>query len=160
MVMPRSAKARTLAAIALVALSSGPLATAGTAGPPPVPAGAKCAVCGMFVARYPAWAAEAVFTDGTSAWFDGPKDLFTYLFAPGRARDAIAVVRVRDYYTLAPIDARAARYVVGSDVLGPMGRELVPFARGEDAAGFLADHRGERVLGFGEITPALLETLR
>ncbi len=119
----------------------------------------------MFVARYPAWAAEAIFTDGSSTWFDGPKDLFTFWleparYTPGRTREAIASLRVRDYYTLAPIDARTARYVVGSDVLGPMGRELIPFARDEDASGFLADHRGERVLGFGEITPALLETLR
>ncbi len=36
----------------------------------------KCPVCGMFVSRYPDWIASMRFKDGSSAFFDGPKDLF------------------------------------------------------------------------------------
>ena len=57
------------------------------------------------------------------------------------------------------MDARTAWFVVGSDVLGPMGHELVPFAREAEAREFLRDHRGKQVLRFAEVTPALLKAL-
>lgn len=127
----------------------------------PVPKG-NCAVCGMYVANFPDWAAVATFTDGSQAWFDGPKDLFTYLldlkrYAAKRKPTDIATVQVKDYYGLKHIDGQRAFYVVGSDVLGPMGKELVPFATEAGARDFLKDHRGQKVLPFREIT---LDTLK
>ena len=131
---------------------------------PAAPPAAKCPVCGMFVARYPDWTGSIRFRDGATVYFDGPKDLFTYFlavgkYAPGRASSDIAAISVKDYYALTVIDARKAFYVVGSDVRGPMGKELVPFAKGDEARGFLGDHRGTKVLRFGEITPATLKGL-
>jgi nitrous oxide reductase accessory protein NosL len=124
----------------------------------------KCPVCGMFVARYPDWIATADLADGSRAVFDGSKDLFKFLsdpgkFLPGRTRAQVKAVTVTDYYTLAPVDAREAFFVLGGDVLGPMGRELVPFARREAAEEFRRDHRGTRILAFGEVTPDLVRSL-
>lgn len=124
----------------------------------------KCPVCGMFVAKYPDWIAEVLFTDGSYAVFDGPKDLFKYLadlkqYAPGKGRNDIGAVLVNDYYAVRPINAFEAYYVVGSDVLGPMGRELIPFEREQDAREFMQDHRGGKILRFKEVTPAVLKTL-
>ncbi len=118
--------------------------------------GEKCPVCGMFVAKYPDWVAEVVFADGSREVFDGAKDLFRYLLDMrrygGKKEPAdVASLFVTDYYTLEPIDAKAAFYVVGSDVFGPMGRELVPFARRAQAEEFLRDHRGQRIVGFDEV---------
>jgi len=118
----------------------------------------------MFVAKYPDWTASLVFKDGTTLFFDGPKDLFTcYLglnrFAPGRTTVDVARIEVKDYYSLRATDGVRAVYVVGSDVTGPMGRELVPFADPADAAAFLKDHQGQRLLRFHEITGAVLKTL-
>lgn len=132
--------------------------------PPAPPARAKCPVCGMFVAKYPDWAGSIRFKDATTAYFDGPKDLFTYYFAvrkydPAKHRSGIGALYVKDYYTLTVIDARKAFYVIGSDVRGPMGNELVPFAKEDAARGFLHDHRGRNVLRFGEITPETLKAL-
>lgn len=132
--------------------------------PPPPSAQAKCPVCGMFVAKYPDWTGAVVFKDNATAYFDGPKDLFAYYLDPGkydpaRKRADIAAVYVKDYYSLVFIDGRQAFYVIGSDVNGPMGRELVPFAKRADADGFSHDHRGKKILRFGEITPAILKTL-
>ncbi len=125
----------------------------------------RCPVCGMFVARYPDWIAEIVFRDGDTVVFDGVKDLGQYWldmrrYTPGRSREEVQAVYVSDYYTLEPIDGRAAFYVLGSDVYGPMGKELIPFRRRADAEGFLADHKGTRILGFREIPDALPELLR
>jgi nitrous oxide reductase accessory protein NosL len=125
---------------------------------------ATCPVCGMFVARYPEWIATVRYEDGHAEHFDGAKDLFKYLldlerWAPGRAAEAIAAVGVTEYYGLTRIDARGAWYVIGSDVLGPMGHELVPFGSQADAEAFLADHGGSRVLRFEEVTGELLRDL-
>jgi nitrous oxide reductase accessory protein NosL len=57
------------------------------------------------------------------------------------------------------VDAREAWFVVGSDVLGPMGHELVPFARREEAEEFLRDHRGASVLRFDDVNARILEAL-
>lgn len=123
-----------------------------------------CPVCGMLVARYPAWIATVLYDDGHADHFDGAKDLFKYLFdlpryAPDRTAGEISAIGVTEYYGLTRIDARAAWYVVGSDVLGPMGHELVPLASEADAEAFMEDHQGVRILRFQEVTPELLQRL-
>ncbi len=124
----------------------------------------KCPVCGMFVSRYPDWTASVTFGDGSRAWFDGAKDLFKFLadpaaFLPGRKASDVRSITVSDYYALRPLDAREAFYVVGSDVTGPMGRELVPFATRAEAQDFLRDHRGKQVLRFAEVNRSVLAGL-
>ncbi len=160
--MHRPFALRTLAAAAAALL----LAGAAPAPSAPKPgAESKCPVCGMFVARYPDWVAGAVLADGTTRWFDGAKDFFKWLLHPeryGAAGAAAGVQRllVTDYYAVTPVDARQAFYVLGSDVLGPMGTELVPFARREDAEEFRKDHHGTAVLRFAEITDATIRVLQ
>ncbi len=124
----------------------------------------KCPVCGMFVAKYPNWLAQIEFQDGTRVFFDGVKDLMKFYFdlprfAPGKKPDEIAAIWVTDYYRLTPVDARQAFYVHGSEVYGPMGKELIPFLEEAAAREFLRDHRGKAVLTFPHITPAVLNTL-
>ena len=71
----------------------------------------------------------------------------------------MATVAVTDFYNLEKIDARQAWYVTGSDVLGPMGHELVPLATRADAEDFLKDHKGKRILRFAEVGPEVLQAL-
>ena len=134
--------------------------------PPPAPGEKeKCPVCGMFVAKYKDFLSAVRFRDGGHAWFDGPKDLFRYLhgmerYAPARRPEDLEAVFVKDYYSLEFIDGRTAFYVTGSDVYGPMGKELVPFGREKDARQFMKDHKGKTLLRFGEITTEVLEGLQ
>lgn len=123
-----------------------------------------CPVCGMFVAKYPEWVATVLYLDGHAHHFDGAKDMFKYLldlikWAPGHRKEDIAAIRVTEYYGLTRVDAQNAYYVIRSDVLGPMGHELIPFQTREDAEEFMADHSGRRVLRFPEVTPSLLDAL-
>ena len=131
--------------------------------PDPAP-GDSCPVCGMFVAKYPEWIATLVYADGHVHHFDGAKDLFKYLldrprWAPGYQTRAIQAIGVTEYYELRRLPAREAWYVIGSEVLGPMGHELIPLATREDAEAFQADHGGRRILRFEEVDAALLGTL-
>lgn len=119
--------------------------------------GDKCPVCGMFTEKHADFVAEITFSDGAAVTFDGPKDLFKFLldlgrYDPARERSDIASIRVTGYYDLSPIDARTAWFVIGSDVTGPMGSELIPFATRDDAEAFRADHRGTGVLRFDDVT--------
>lgn len=137
-------------------------AGAAPAAPLVPPADAKCPVCGMFVAKYPHWVARARRADGAELWFDGVKDLVKYVRAPasyGGAALGGAALTVTDYYTLAPLAADDAFYVIGSTVLGPMGHEPVPLRSAEHAERFRADHGGERVLRFADLTLTVIEAL-
>ena len=124
----------------------------------------KCPVCGMFVAKYPDFLAQIIFADGTYALFDGPKDMFKYYFNIKKynaAKDPseVAFIYVTDYYGTAPIDGRKAWYVVGSDVFGPMGRELMPFVQETDAKEFMKDHYGKKLISFGDVTDDVIDGL-
>lgn len=146
----------------LLALAIGLWATlvvAQSAGTPPAKPGARdsCPVCGMLVSKYPNWQASIVYKDGHVHYFDGAKDMFKFWFEPakyaaGHRRDDMAALWVTDFYNLRAVDARKAWYVIGSDVLGPMGHELVPLANKEDATDFLKDHKGRKVLSFDQVS--------
>jgi copper chaperone NosL len=157
----RAPMALLLAALLILSLSAPSLAAPKDSG---IPKDAKCPVCGMLVAKYPNWNAAISYRDGSSAHFDGPKDLFNYYlnprkFDPAKKPSEPVSVTVKDYYSLAAIDARQAYFVVGSNVLGPMGKELIPFAKKSDAEGFRIDHQGRKLLRFPEVTRELLKTL-
>ena len=124
----------------------------------------KCPVCGMLVAKYTDWMSFIVFKDGARAFFDGPKDMFKYLldlkrYNPSKKEEDIDLIAVTDYYLVSTIDARKAWYVLGSDVFGPMGKELVPLAKESDAKEFMKDHKGQRIFKFSEITTEVMKIL-
>ena len=125
----------------------------------------RCTVCGMFVAKYPNWITQIHYDDlEQTKFFDGVKDMMVYYFNPeqfgGAPRESIKEIIVRDYYTLNWLSARDAFYVLGSDVYGPMGNELIPFSSEAAAKSFLTDHKGKDVFSFDQITEKYVETLR
>lgn len=121
----------------------------------------KCPYCGMFVYKYPDWITGTIMTDGTIYYYDGAKDMFNHYFSmPASERGQVSEMTVSEYYDLEHIEAHEAFYVIGSDVYGPMGNELIPLKSEEDAKGFMADHKGRAVLRFDEVTPELLKGLR
>jgi nitrous oxide reductase accessory protein NosL len=113
----------------------------------------------MFVAPHPNWIATIVEADGSRHYFDGPKDLFRFLSREDDPPTGDPEIWVTDYYTTKPLRARDAVFVRGSDVLGPMGAELVPLASTELAESFRTDHGGEDPLSFEEIDAAVLRSL-
>ncbi len=135
------------------------LALAGTpaAIQPPGPR-ERCPVCGMFVQPFPTWTAAIRFSDGLVEYFDGPKDMFRRFFALGRDGKK-GEPFVTEYYSTRIIPAREAWFVTGSDISGPMGRELVPLASESEAKAFKRDHAGSTVLGFESVSSEIMTTL-
>ena len=125
----------------------------------------KCPVCGMFVHKYPKWAARMNYKENgkdVSHAFDGAKDMLKFYFDPPRwgnytkHKDAEIEILVSDYYTQEVIDGKKAFYVVGSDVYGPMGKDFVPFATFKSAQTFMKDHKGLKIIEFSQIKESLV----
>jgi copper chaperone NosL len=118
----------------------------------------------MFVAKYPDFVAEILFKDGSYAIFDGAKDMFRYYlgmkkYAPAKTFEDIDSVYVMDYYSLEFIDGTAAYYIEGSDVFGPMGKELIPVRKEVEAGEFVKDHKGTSILKFKDVSPQKIKNL-
>ncbi len=126
-----------------------------------VPQDAKCPVCGMFVSKYPKWVAQIILEDGHKHYFDGVKDIMKFYFNPRKyhahSTEKILQINVTDYYSLESIDGKMAFYVIGSNIYGPMGEELIPFKNQDDAKKFMTDHFGKKVLSFDEIKEELIK---
>jgi nitrous oxide reductase accessory protein NosL len=131
-----------------------------------VPKIEKCPVCGMFVYKYPKWAASLdveLETASKTYYFDGVKDLMKFQMNPtdylGKAKFTINKIWVTDYYKQHAIDGKTAIYVIESDVYGPMGNELIPFSNKADALNFIKDHGGKIIHSIADVTPELIESL-
>ena len=126
-----------------------------------VPHDAKCPVCGMFVSKYPKWAASMKH-DGKRYYFDGVKDMMKYYIFDGDFpydRSHISEMTVSDYYTLEEIHAKEVFYVLDADVFGPMGHELIPFKSEKSAKTFMMEHHGKKIVRFDEITDKMVMAL-
>lgn len=116
----------------------------------------KCPVCGMFVAKYPKWVAQIIFKDSSYDVFDGAKDMFKYYhnmskYNPSKKKSDIIAIYVTEYYSTKLMGAGKVYFIKGSNVYGPMGKELIPIAKEGWAKEFLKDHKGERILRFNEV---------
>lgn len=129
-----------------------------------IPPDEKCPVCGMFVAKYQPWIAQLHYSDDNVKMFDGVKDMMAYYFEPekygGKKGDAAISIYVKEYYTQEWIDGKKAIFVTGSDVMGPMGHELIPFDSKEAAQSFVKDHKGKAMFLFDQITLEQVTALR
>ena len=130
----------------------------------PVPADARCPVCGMFPARSPDWAAQIIFHNGDAQFFDSPLTLFLYLqdvgrYTRGRHASEIAVSYVKDASSGDWIGAHQAFYVSGSNALGPMRAGNLPAFSNAAAAQRFASARGGVLLLASQITAKRLQDL-
>ncbi|MBW7859683.1 MAG: nitrous oxide reductase accessory protein NosL [Rhodocyclaceae bacterium] len=132
--------------------------------PRPVPAEARCPVCGMYPARFPHWAAQAIFADGAVHFFDSPVNLYVFLdrverYSLAYTKADVRAMFVTDVTTGAWIEAGTAWFVLGSDALGPMRDGNLPAFASASAAQEFATRRGGKVLAANEITLDLLKPL-
>ena len=126
-----------------------------------VPLDAKCPVCGMFVIKYPKWAANIVTNKGHTHYFDGVKDMMKFYFEPSKfhhnhSQAEFTKLYVTDYYSLEMVDAKKCFFVFGSNIFGPMGHELIPFKNEIDAIEFSKFHSGKAILKFNSITKQIV----
>jgi len=119
----------------------------------------RCANCGMYTHIHPNWEQKVISSDRSMMYFDGARCMFKILLDSTTTPKHIEEIQVKDYYSLQYIDGKKAFYVIGSDVLGPMGNELIPFRTRSAANEFLKDHKGEKIVLFDEVDMAMIMKL-
>ncbi len=124
--------------------------------PPSPSASERCAVCGMFVGRHPSWVAAIEYSGGKTEYFDGPKDMFKRIFS---LKPESFTPFATDYYTLELKPAKDAWFVLGGDITGPMGKDLIPVFSEKNAKTFKRDHGASNILRYQEVNETLLGTL-
>jgi copper chaperone NosL len=134
-------KLHSLAFLFLLAACSEPSANAQNA---------RCELCGMRIEPDSGWR-----SGGASLRFDSPKCLFRYRHERGEVREPWMI----EYYTQRRRPAEGLFYVIGSDLEGPMGRDLVPVEGREAAERLRRDHHGDRVLSYAEVTREVAASL-
>jgi nitrous oxide reductase accessory protein NosL len=115
----------------------------------------RCALCGMRVTRGNAFASGATEASGNAVLFDSVKCMFRWLGQHADARDPWTT----EHLSRTEHPARDLLYVMGTDIDGPMGADLVPVDTREHAEQIRTGHHGTRVLAFGEVTSDVLDEL-
>lgn len=116
---------------------------------------ARCKTCGMKIDPKSEWRAELLLADGTTLAFDTPRCALRAF--RGGGYDAKTLF-VQEYYAREKVDASSVRFVVGGDVVGPMGPDLVPVAPPR-VTKFIQDHGADRAYTLDELTREALEKL-
>jgi len=110
-----------------------------------VPDDARCAVCEMKAANFPAWNAQAVHADDTREFFCTAGCATTYYAVPDQfaSTDAdIAGLWVRDLNSRELVDGTAASYALETDgdrLDDPMRVNPAPFENREDAVSYVEE---------------------
>ncbi|MBX3204603.1 MAG: nitrous oxide reductase accessory protein NosL [Labilithrix sp.] len=113
---------------------------------------ARCKHCGMKIDPASAWRVELVAADGSATSFDTPRCALTS-WRSGKSQ--ATALRAQEYYERRWRDAAELRFVLGGDVVGPMGPDLVPVDPSR-ATKFIQDHGADRALRLDEITTDVL----
>jgi copper chaperone NosL len=99
--------------------------------------GTRCATCGMRIDPASPWVSYLTIA-GKEEAFDTPN---CALAAWKKAAARVNGARFREYYSQELKPVQELRFVKGSDVVGPMGPDLVPVAPAT-AGRFARDHNG------------------
>jgi nitrous oxide reductase accessory protein NosL len=120
------------------------------------PSEQRCKHCGMKIDPSSAWRATLVATDGTSTSFDTPRCALTS-WRSGKPQAVL--VQVQEYYERRWRSGEELRFVIGGDVVGPMGPDLVPVDPTR-ATKFIQDHGADRALRLDEVTMDVLAGIK
>jgi len=113
-----------------------------------------CPLCGMYPARYPQFNCQIVFKDGSYEAFDSAIGLLVYLHFPdhtGIKLKPVAGIYFKDYSKAGWLEAGKAFFVVGSEIMGPMGVEFLPVDSEQAAEELKKEEHGQDITDFKEI---------
>ena len=126
----------------------------------------SCVVRHIKVYKDPAWVAKIELQNGKKVFFSSPKSMFEFYFRPGKwfdigvkSEEDFKDILVTDFKTLKAVKAKGAFYIYGTNVTSPAGDDLVAFNSYADAEEFSEKHNGKRILGFRDVSDALIRLI-
>ena len=118
----------------------------------------RCPVCGMYSARYPEYRSQITTADGKQLHFCSSQCLVYFQADPNKYIKDVAKIK-SIWVTVFPDGdseyAMGLHYLVGSSLMGPMGKEALPY-RNKAAALNSAKENGGKVVRYGALNPALV----
>lgn len=128
-----------------------------------ISAGDRCPVCGMRVEMHKKFASAIELEDGKAYYFCGTGCMIKSWLHPevfiGSAKAQLKRAVAPEYFAGKYVDALTARWVAGSDVVGPMGPALVPLKDDADLATFKKRHGGKTTFKLAELDDAKWEAI-
>jgi hypothetical protein len=100
------------------------------------------------------WNADLIRGDGSHVHFDTPR---CALLAWRSGRVPAKGVSVQEFYDRTWRGGEELRFAIGSDIVGPMGVEIVPVDPARSAK-LARDHHATRIVTLDDLTAALLES--
>jgi NosL len=101
------------------------------------------------------WSADLIRGDGSHVHFDTPR---CALLAWKSGRVPATGSSFQEFYERTWRSGSELRFAIGSDVMGPMGADVVPVDPAR-AAKLASDHHATRVATLDELTPQILQSL-
>ncbi len=119
---------------------------------------ARCAVCGMYPARYPEHRCQISTGKGETHHFCSSQCMVSFLADPKQYVNKD--IKAKSIWVTIPQEhsyeyAMGLYYLVGSSIMGPMGREAIPYRR-KTVAEAAAGKHGGKVVRFKALTPQLI----
>ena len=113
----------------------------------------KCVHCGMNTQKKLEWQGKIQEKEDTKYTCSPRCLLITYQKEKENKNAEISNKKwiLKDYYTQKNIDATKSFFVIGSNVLGAMGKDLIPFESEKSAKAFLDEHQGKKIIPFEKI---------
>ncbi len=118
-----------------------------------------CGNCGMPANEFPQFHAKVQNKDQKTVWFCSTRCLFIGALKPNSPYEGASQRQVMDYYENKFIDAESAIYVMGSDVPGPMGADLIPHKDQQAAEEFMKEHQGKKMLKATEVNKEIIKEM-
>jgi nitrous oxide reductase accessory protein NosL len=117
----------------------------------------RCPVCGMKVAKYNKFNSAIQLSDLTTFYFCSSGCMLRAWLHPdiflASSKGELKSTVVREYFTGAQVDGKAVSWVVGSDVVGPMGPAFVPVKGKQALEIFKRRHGGKVIFMLKELDP-------
>ena len=118
----------------------------------------RCPVCAMTVKKHAKFASAIQLEDDTTYYFCGTGCMLRTWLHPevflNKPKQALRRGVVQDYFTGEQRDAAGVIWVVGSDVVGPMGPAIVPLSDEKSAETFQQRHGGKATFKLDELDDA------
>jgi len=115
----------------------------------------RCPVCGMKILKHSKFASAIELKDGSAYYFCGTGCMIKSWLHPeifiGQEKSQLKRALAPEYFRGRYIDALSARWVAGSDIIGPMGPALVPLKDEADLKVFQERHGGKHLFRLGEL---------
>ncbi len=143
-----------LLGIANLTFPNGAFSNGNSFGPKQIESHRECPLCGMYPARYPQFSCQIVFKDGTYEPFDSAAGLLVYLFFSdkiGIIPKPVDKIYFKHYIKEEWLEADKTFFVIGSEILGPMGIEFLPVDSEKGAKEVKKQEKGEDIIHFKKI---------